>query len=74
MNCNMLIVKDKKLCESCGEKDAIVYCDGCDRPVCEDCRKFDLWSYGCGNMITKVFCISCYDDIEINPWGGERPQ
>ena len=69
----MRIVKTKIKCSVCGKNDAVVYCDGCDAPLCGNCRKFDLWGYGCGHVDTKAFCLSCADDIEVNPWGGKRP-
>ena len=70
----MFIVMGKKLCASCEEKDAVIYCDGCGKPLCEGCRKFDLWGYGCGHINPKAFCKDCYNDIDVNPWGGERPE
>ena len=69
----MIIVKEKMLCNVCGKSDAVIYCDGCDSPLCQECRKFDMWGYGCGHVDTKAFCPSCCDDININPWGGIRP-
>jgi len=69
----MIIIKEKIPCSVCGKNDAIIYCDGCNIPLCKECRKFDMWSYGCGHIDPKVFCGSCIDDININPWGGKRP-
>ena len=69
----MIIVKEKITCEVCGLQDAIIYCDSCEKALCRKCRQFDLWSYGCGHINPKVFCRTCADDIEENPWGGERP-
>jgi len=67
------IIKTKMQCGICKKDGAVVYCDGCDAPLCRDCRIFDLWGYGCGHVDTKAFCLSCADDIEVNPWGGKRP-
>ena len=61
-------------CEICGHGQAIIYCDHCGKALCKDCRKFDLWAYGCGNIDPKVFCPTCNDDIHANPWGGIRPK
>ncbi|HJX35169.1 MAG TPA: B-box zinc finger protein [Desulfatiglandales bacterium] len=70
----MNIVMEKKSCASCRESSAVIYCDGCGQPLCEACRRFDLWGYGCGHVDPKAFCKKCHDDIEINPWGGKRPE
>lgn len=70
----MRVVKEHIRCNVCGKNDAVVYCDGCEKPLCKDCRIFDMWGSGCGHIDTKVFCSACYDDININPWGGIRPQ
>ena len=53
--------------------EAVIKCDGCGRALCEKCRIFDLWSYGCGHIDPKAFCEKCHEDIEKNPWGGKRP-
>ncbi|MBN2539756.1 MAG: hypothetical protein JXB09_06885 [Deltaproteobacteria bacterium] len=57
-------------CSICGKVPAVIFCDGCRIPLCKDCRKFDLWGYGCGHVNTKVFCHTCFDDIMTNPYGG----
>ncbi|MEA3471350.1 MAG: hypothetical protein U9R24_06510 [Thermodesulfobacteriota bacterium] len=59
-------------CAICKVKKSVVFCDGCGKPLCENCRKFDLWGYGCGHVDTKAFCSTCYNDININPYGGRR--
>jgi len=68
----MVVVDENLVCAQCGRNASVVYCDGCGIPLCEKCRKFDLWAYGCGHVDPKAFCSLCYDDIEINPWGGKR--
>jgi len=70
----MIVIKGKMKCKVCGKNDAVIYCDGCESPLCLKCRKFDMWGYGCGHVDTKVFCPSCIDDININPWGGIKPE
>ncbi|MBN2284556.1 MAG: hypothetical protein JXO48_11760 [Deltaproteobacteria bacterium] len=70
----MIIVEGLEICGSCGNREAVIYCDGCGIPLCKNCRTFDLWGYGCGHVDTKAFCRTCYDDIEINPFGGKRPE
>lgn len=70
----MKIVKGTATCGVCKTGEAVVYCDGCEQPLCEACRIFDIWCYGCGHGDTKVFCKTCRDDININPWGGKVPE
>ena len=71
----MIIVTDEGTsCTLCGKIPAVIYCDGCHIPLCTDCRKFDLWGYGCGHVDTKVFCHTCFYDIQINPYSGNLPE
>jgi hypothetical protein len=68
----MFNVKDSSTaCACCGKIPAVSLCDGCQIPLCADCRKLDLWGYGCGHVDTKIFCQTCFDDIEVNPYGGK---
>jgi len=67
----MIITDSGSLCLICGKKKAVILCDGCEIGLCEDCRKFDLWGYGCGHVDTRVFCPTCFDDITINPYSGK---
>lgn len=57
-------------CAICGRNGAVVYCDGCDRPLCKECRVFDIWCTGCGSGDPHVFCRACNDDPEKNIWKG----
>lgn len=57
-------------CRCCGKLPAVIYCDGCDIPLCVSCRDFDLWGYGCGHVDTKVFCRTCMKDPLTNPYSG----
>jgi hypothetical protein len=67
----MIIIENTSTsCKACGKIPAVIFCDGCQIPLCKDCRIFDLWGYGCGHADTKVFCQTCFDDIKINPYGG----
>jgi len=70
----MDIVKDNRMCEICRSETAVVFCDGCGRALCEECRIFDMWSYGCGHIDTKAFCKNCHENPEKNPWGGARSE
>jgi hypothetical protein len=68
----MIILKDgKERCRVCRKNNAIILCDGCQIALCEDCRLFDLWGYGCGHVDTKVFCHVCFADSKINPYSGK---
>jgi len=70
----MRMTDGKEPCGVCMERASVVYCDGCEKPLCTACRTFDLWGYGCGHVDTKVFCADCYNDIRINPYGGKLEQ
>lgn len=67
----MIITDNAGLCRVCRKKESVILCDGCEAGLCEDCRKFDLWGYGCGHVDTRVFCPICFDDIKINPYSGK---
>ncbi len=64
----MITVTDGKDCEVCGRKGAVVICNGCGKSLCEDCRTFDIWCFGCGHGDPKAFCRVCYEDPLINIW------
>jgi hypothetical protein len=67
----MIITDGSQVCQRCFRKPSVVLCDGCEIPLCEDCRKFDMWGYGCGHVDTKAFCLTCATDENINPYGGK---
>ncbi len=69
----MKLVEGQILCAVCGDKSAVIHCDGCEIPLCRECRFFDLWGYGCGHVDTKVFCPSCVSDADKNPYGSKMP-
>ena len=71
LNQEVIITDTAELCQNCKKKQAVILCDGCSIYLCIDCRKFDLWGYGCGHVDTRVFCPICFDDIEINPYSGK---
>ena len=67
----MIVIENTSTaCARCGKIPAVIFCDGCRTPLCIDCRKFDLWGYGCGHVDTKVFCHACFDNVKINPYSG----
>jgi hypothetical protein len=66
----MRVTDNTEICGICGAKQSVIYCDGCSRPLCVDCREFDLWGYGCGHVDTKVFCPNCFRDPLVNPYSG----
>ncbi len=65
----MRITDGTETCRVCGKAPSIIYCDGCGKPLCRECRKFDMWQQDCGSIFTKVFCLRCARDPWINPWG-----
>lgn len=67
------IVTDMRQCDLCADGSAIVYCNGCRTPLCRECRRFDMYAHGCGSVDTPALRHVCYDDINVNPWGGKRP-
>ncbi|MBE9547449.1 MAG: hypothetical protein IMF10_08160 [Proteobacteria bacterium] len=65
----MIIVTDgKEICAVCKQEKSVVLCNGCQRPLCESCRKFDIWGCGCSSGYVKVFCDDCNNDIDVNPY------
>ena len=67
----MIVTDNAGICQVCHKKQSVILCDGCAIALCEDCRKFDIWGSGCGNLIPRVFCPTCFDDIETNPYSGK---
>lgn len=65
----MRITDGTEACRVCGTIPSVIYCDGCEIPLCRSCRKFDMWQQGCGSIPTKVFCLACATNPGINPWG-----
>jgi hypothetical protein len=39
----MIVQNDTTACAVCGNVPAVIFCDGCHIPLCQDCRTFDLW-------------------------------
>jgi len=70
----VIIVKGEEECTVCGKGNAVVYCNGCGIPLCEDCRIFDMMPHGCSSVDVMFYCNPCHDDIDINPYGGIRPE
>ncbi|MCK9230477.1 MAG: B-box zinc finger protein [Syntrophales bacterium] len=58
------------ICEDCRKEEAVVFCSGCEKAICRECRIFDIWCYGCGSGDVKAFCRSCNNDPEVNIWKG----
>ena len=67
----MRVTDGKSICGICSIRNSVVLCDGCSKPLCMECRKFEMWAYGCGHIDPKAFCHNCFDDIQVNPWGGK---
>ncbi len=59
-------IVDSGICGICGAEKAVLLCDGCGKPLCAGCRRFDIWCYGCGHGDTKAFCERCYNDPSVN--------
>jgi hypothetical protein len=57
------------LCAVCGKIEAVMSCDHCEKPLCRDCRKLDLWGSGAEDLSVKCFCPECKDNPDANPWG-----
>ena len=68
----MIITDGTEFCQFCRKNHSIVLCDGCSIHLCADCRRWDLWGYGCGHVDTKAFCSSCYENPSVNPYGGNH--
>lgn len=67
----MRISNSNEQCQVCGKNPSVIFCDGCGRPLCLSCRKFDMWQEDCGSIHTKVFCEQCASNPWINPYGGK---
>lgn len=59
---------DGGACDICGKGRAVIICDGCGKKLCTECRRFEIWSYGCGHGDTKAFCERCFRDPSVNTW------
>lgn len=68
----MIVTDGTDYCQICEKKMSVVLCDGCSVHLCVDCRRWDLWGYGCGHVDTKVFCASCFENPAINPYGANH--
>ncbi len=68
----MIVTDGKEFCQICKVKKSVVLCDGCSVHLCTDCRRWDLWGYGCGHVDTKAFCAACYENPAVNPYGGNH--
>ncbi|HNQ01524.1 MAG TPA: hypothetical protein PLQ15_07155 [Syntrophales bacterium] len=68
----MIVTDGTALCRVCNERKSVVLCDGCSIPLCAECRRWDLWGYGCGHVDTKSFCAACYESPVTNPYGGNH--
>lgn len=67
------VILEETACGVCGKGGAVMRCMGCRVPLCRACYRFDLFGHGCGSVNTLVFCPVCAEDIDLNPWGGKRP-
>lgn len=67
------VVRDRVPCEICGREPAVMYCGGCGAALCRACCRLDLFAHDCGSVDPLVFCAACAEDIDLNPWGGKRP-
>lgn len=67
------VILEKTACGLCGEGDAVMRCMGCGIALCRRCLRFDLFAHDCGSVDPVVLCPPCSEDIDLNPWGGKRP-
>lgn len=58
-----------KLCGICKERQAIIECDGCLRPLCKKCRDIEIWRTADEEVTIKSFCHECRDNPLVNPNG-----
>ena len=64
----MIQITQGRVCEVCNQQEAVVVCNGCGKPLCKECRIFDIWCYGCGHGNSMVFCKACNENPAINFW------
>jgi hypothetical protein len=58
-----------KLCGICNDRQAIIECDGCMRPLCKKCRGIEIWRTAEEEVTIKSFCSECRDNPQVNPHG-----
>ena len=56
------------LCQVCEKNPAEYKCQGCEKMLCADCLKFDLFGHGCGCIIPVLMCQTCINDVTKNPY------
>ncbi len=70
----MIVTSGNECCQICRKNMSVVLCDGCSAHLCAECRRWDLWGYGCGHVDTKAFCAACYENPAVNPYGGNHEE
>lgn len=66
--CIMIQITEGRICEICEKNEAVVFCNGCGKVLCTECRIFDIWYCGCGHANSMAFCKKCDADPAINTW------
>lgn len=53
-------------CHCCGENSAVIFCRGCQAPICEVCVRLEDYGFGCDGGQVLAFCPDCFSDPDIN--------
>lgn len=65
-------VDETDTCAVCGAVEAVILCDHCDKPLCRECRTFEIWGTGAEDLSVKYFCPACKNNPDVNPWGAHE--
>lgn len=60
------MVDSETECNYCGERKAVIICQGCGMPLCNLCVKLEDYGFGCDGGRIIPFCPDCFLDPAVN--------